>query len=324
MKTNLFSAILLLTSLSAFSYDGKDGKSAQIIATGEAKEFYLDGQNGGDGGKGGNGGDLVVIYDDIQNLKNIYVHTLGGKGSVNGAYGRLFIVSEQFTPYRTDNKDSSTTLRNLLGGYPVVRQIWEEKSNPQELLAPGSLLSKTYYSLRGYEVGSAKLILTEPQLIDPEFLNDQVRVLMENGVTKIRPPEGFLRIARTSAPSANQVIEIKRLYRESEFNSLAFSGIAGGSIELKTIRALTPMPTLNLRLKIDLKDPSGRFLTVFNDNVGPRVVETKGSSYLVDLNSLPLTQRPKAGTTLRLEMSHSLQELSLVSREKTEVKELTF
>lgn len=324
MKTNIFSVIFLLTSLSAFSYDGQDGKSTQIVATSEAQEFYLDGQNGADGGKGGNGGDLVVIYNDIRNLKNIYLHTIGGKGSVNGNYGRLFIVPEQLTPYRMDNKDSYTTLGTLLQGYSVTRQIWEERLNPQELLAPGSLLSKNYYSLKGYETGSAKLVLTDPSLIDSEFLHESVRILMENGVTKIRPPEGFLRIARTSAPSANQVIEIKRLYREAEFNSLSFSSFDRGLIEFKTIRELTPMPSMNLRLKVDIKDSLGRLVTIFNGNIGPNLIEVRESSYFVNLSALPLTQTPKLGSSLRLEMSHSLQELSLLSREKSEVKEVTF
>lgn len=323
MKKRLFSTFLLLTSLTAFAYDGKDGEGAQTVATGEAQEFYLAGQNGADGGRGGNGGDLVVVYKDLALLKNIFLHSLGGKGSVNGEYGRLFIVHEQFAPYRPDNKDSQTTLGSLLAGYPVVKQIWEERLNPQALLAPGSLLSKNYYALKGYEVGSAKLVLTEPHLIDPVFLNEPTRVLMEGGVTKIRPPEGFLRIARTSAPSANQVIEIKRLYRESEFNSLAFSGVRGETIELKTSRALLPMPTLKFRLKVDLKDASGRLVTVFNGNVDARSIEVRDASYLIDLNTLPLSQRLGAGSAVRLEMTHSLQELSLLSRERAETKEVT-
>ncbi|GEM_PF-7013823 len=321
MNKKLFSTFLLIASLSVFSSDGRDGESAKVTATGEAHEFYLDGQNSADGGKGGNGGDLIVIYRNIQDLKNIYLHSLGGRGSVNGEYGRLFMLSEQYAPYRLDNHDSQTSLGVLLSGYAVVKNIWEEKLHPQELLAPGSLLSKTYYSLKGYEVGSAKLVLSDPNLIDPAFLNESARVLMENGVTKIRPPEGFVRIARSSAPSANQVIEIKRMYRESDFNSLAFKGINGRSIIFKTERPLIPMPSLNLHLKVAFKDLSGRFVTVFNEDVGPNLVEIRDSSYLVDLNALPLTQELKTGTIVRLEMKHSLKELSLLSREKVEVSE---
>ncbi len=113
------------------------------------------------------------------------------------------------------------------------------------------------------------------------------------------------------------------MYRESEFNSLAFSGVRGETIELKTSRALLPMPTLKFRLKVDLKDASGRLVTVFNGNVDARSIEVRDASYLIDLNTLPLSQRLGAGSAVRLEMTHSLQELSLLSRERAETKEVT-
>lgn len=71
---------------------GENGQNAWGCSQPMNVSYNLNGANGGDGGRGGeggrggNGGDVTVYFDDINNLKKIYLRSTPGRGGY-GAYG---------------------------------------------------------------------------------------------------------------------------------------------------------------------------------------------------------------------------------------------
>jgi|GEM_PF-4395835 len=74
--------------------DGRDGQSATSCYQPQNVAYDLygaeggSGGNAGNGGNGGNGGDMVVYYNELASLRQVYVDASGGRGSEPGRNGR--------------------------------------------------------------------------------------------------------------------------------------------------------------------------------------------------------------------------------------------
>jgi hypothetical protein len=72
--------------------DGRDGWNAHCLSTGGPGNVHQpsgdSGEPGGDGGNGGWGGNVTAYFDDIANLKKVFIQAVPGGGGYGGRGGR--------------------------------------------------------------------------------------------------------------------------------------------------------------------------------------------------------------------------------------------
>lgn len=324
--------------------DGRDGDRGYCGShTNDAGETVSDdtagkdGEDGGDGGRGGNGGDLTVLFTDYVELQSILFVSYGGDGGdggeggdggdgcpdgsdgrdgSKGGYGYagdLYLVPKAFQPYERDNSNGTMTVANLISGQKIVKQSWT-KIDGRNLLANGSYFD-TARELKGYQYGSAKVEIVDPNLVDPRLYKESMSVKMENKITTINPSYSFLVVARHSDPSADAVLQIERMYSTWEFQSLRYKNVIGTvgdrKIKFTTSADLLPHPSLSLELKVEVKKNLFKYAELYKGNVPEEFIHAVEAGYEVDLDKLPLSQKIKKGAKIRLSMKYKLQEKTI-------------
>jgi hypothetical protein len=320
------------------SYTNDQGNTVNNDVSGQ------DGGRGGNGGDGGNGGNLTVLFTDVVNLKDIHFIAQGGdygyggdggKGGYgcpsgkdgengwtgnSGNKGNLYLVAQEFFPYQIDTSGQMDKISTLMKGRNIVKNIWEA-TDGKALVAGGSDFGASFV-LKSYEYGSAQVVLKDASKIDPRFLETNLYVGMNQGITSIQAYGDVMMVAKHSADSANAVLEIERLYNTYDFKSIGFETVIKKNtsrfIHMTTKTDLLPRPTLSMTLKVEVKGRFFKYHEAYNDEVPASMIEAIKAGYTIDLDALPLKIKIPSEGKVRLSMKYKLQEMDL----KTEGEEV--
>lgn len=205
--------------------DGRDGycRDREHSDNGQDGE---DGENGYDGERGRDGesgGDVLVQYEDLKNLKAIYIESVGGEGGhggvggrggrggrggwgcnggrhgrdgswgrdgsnggsgSDGGYGTLYIKAG-FAPYVPSLLNNTVSLAQFFKTPTIIRKnFWEEKIGSAGLIAPGSSLSGHYQEFISTKIITTTGVLTSDQKLSPEILSQRLTVRFNDTFTE--------------------------------------------------------------------------------------------------------------------------------------------
>lgn len=181
------------------------------------------GDDGDRGENGASGGSVLLQFEDPAHLKLIYIQAIGGEGGrggpggyggrggrggygcnggrngfdgrdgrngytgsngSQGADGTLYL-RKGFDPILPSATDVTITLKQLFAGTTTIRKnFWQEKSGARALLAPGSVVSSSYYEYQRTVTLFVKGILTSDQKLTEEILGQQIGVRFNSSFTE--------------------------------------------------------------------------------------------------------------------------------------------
>jgi hypothetical protein len=258
-----------------------------------------DGSNGGDGGNGGNGGFLTVYYQKLDDIKQIYVHSQGGKGGRGGRggeggiggsgcnggssgssgsngrdgqpglLGKLFIINRS-EPLAEIKPKEEIKIGDLLK-QPVFisTNIWKTRQGATQLLASGSIIDDVYQEFDRRVERNVRLVLQVPSDLD-SVKNEKATVFFSDlGEVKVSFPDKVLVKGNLVQEKDITKFVVDRAIPKSEATKLQISQIAiANSQKLLTLvdtAGKSDFIDTKFKIKYQSKDPQVRF-NRFNQN----------------------------------------------------------